>query len=221
MPGPVEFVILLDRHPRHPPAFGGQRVAGSGKGLFLHQKLLRAASHSCCDTTGGVFIVAILVLLSFLKQTEIRSEKSSEPADADRENSSRGSGSGDHCCCVCDAYRAHIALLRRISPSSLPVPARGAQSGTSGIVYPGRIICRLPRAGLLPRGARRRSQPYGGVSPTGMRIPLSGLMIVLPSLLTEYSGARGLRFHHVRFSTITPHCRRPAARKLRTGGPLP
>src|ERR1700728_1130065 len=94
----------------------------------------RAASHSCCDTIGGVFI-AILLLLSFLNQTEtIRSEKSSEPAEAHRENSSRGSGSGDHYCCVCDAYRAHIALLRRISPSSLPVPARDAQSGTC--VYP-------------------------------------------------------------------------------------
>jgi hypothetical protein len=34
-------------------------------------------------------------------------------------------------------------------------------------VHPGRIICRLPRAGLLPRGTRRRSLPYGAVSPTG------------------------------------------------------
>jgi hypothetical protein len=44
-------------------------------------------------------LVAILFLLCFLKQTEtIRSEKSSELADAHRQNSSRGSGDGDHYC---------------------------------------------------------------------------------------------------------------------------
>jgi hypothetical protein len=47
-------------------------------------------------------LVAILFLLCFLKQTEtIRSEKSSELADAHRQNSSRGSGSGDHYCYCC------------------------------------------------------------------------------------------------------------------------
>src|SRR5580658_8513945 len=86
----------------------------------------RAASHSCCDTIGGVFIarcpfpcslslsllVAILFLLCFLKQTDtIHSEKFAELADTDCQNSSRGSGSGDHYCCVCDACWAHMSLL--------------------------------------------------------------------------------------------------------------
>src|SRR5207302_195179 len=77
----------------------------------------RAASHSCCDTIGGVFIarcpfgfslflsllVAISFLLCFLKQTETsRSENFSELADAQCQNSSRGSGSGDDHCCTCD-----------------------------------------------------------------------------------------------------------------------
>src|SRR5215813_362250 len=38
--GPVEFVRLLDGHPWHPPAFGGQGVAGPHQGLFLHEHLL-------------------------------------------------------------------------------------------------------------------------------------------------------------------------------------
>jgi hypothetical protein len=41
----------------------------------------------------------------------IRSEKFSELADAHRQNSSCGSGSGDHYCCACDAYWAHMSLL--------------------------------------------------------------------------------------------------------------
>src|SRR6266436_5749792 len=44
---PVELVVLLHRHPRHPSAFGGQRITRS---------CCRAASHSCCDTIGGLFI---------------------------------------------------------------------------------------------------------------------------------------------------------------------
>jgi hypothetical protein len=38
--GPLEFVRLLDGHPRHPPAFGGQGVASPHLGLFLRQHLL-------------------------------------------------------------------------------------------------------------------------------------------------------------------------------------
>src|ERR1700694_2453970 len=38
--GAVELVLLLYRQPRHPPAFGGQRVAGAGQGLLLHEELL-------------------------------------------------------------------------------------------------------------------------------------------------------------------------------------
>src|SRR5216684_1925038 len=82
----------------------------------------RAASHSCCDTIGGVFIarypfpcslslsllVAISFLLFFLKQTETtHSDKVSELADAQCQNSSRGSGSGDQYCWACDACWAH------------------------------------------------------------------------------------------------------------------
>jgi hypothetical protein len=58
-------------------------------------------------------LVAILFLLSFLKQTEtIHLENFSEPADARRQNSSGGSGSGDDYRCVCDAYRAHMFPLK-------------------------------------------------------------------------------------------------------------
>ena len=38
--GSVELVLLLHGHPRHPPAFGGQRVTGAGQGLLLHEQLL-------------------------------------------------------------------------------------------------------------------------------------------------------------------------------------
>jgi hypothetical protein len=57
-------------------------------------------------------VVAILFLLDFLKQTEtIRPEKSSQFADAHRQNSSRGSGSGGHHCCAYDACWAHMSLF--------------------------------------------------------------------------------------------------------------
>ena len=36
----LEAVVLLDRHPRHPAAFGGERVAGAGQLLLLDQHLL-------------------------------------------------------------------------------------------------------------------------------------------------------------------------------------
>src|SRR5262249_22783221 len=93
------------------------------KAFSFTRSCWRAASHSSCDTIGGVFIaicpfgcslslsllVAISVLLCFRQQTETtRSEKSSELADAHRQNSSCGSGSGDHHCCACDACWAHI-----------------------------------------------------------------------------------------------------------------
>ena len=38
--GPVEQVVLLDRHPRHPPALCGQRITGAGELLLLHQQFL-------------------------------------------------------------------------------------------------------------------------------------------------------------------------------------
>ena len=38
--GSVELVLLVHSQPRHPPAFGGQRVTGAGQGLLLHEELL-------------------------------------------------------------------------------------------------------------------------------------------------------------------------------------
>src|SRR5215472_8166104 len=38
--GPIEFVLLLDGHPWHSPAFGGQSVAGASEGPLLHEELL-------------------------------------------------------------------------------------------------------------------------------------------------------------------------------------
>src|SRR5437867_12087900 len=39
-PGPVELVLLLHRHPRHPSTLGSQRITGAGQGLLLHEELL-------------------------------------------------------------------------------------------------------------------------------------------------------------------------------------
>ena len=36
----LERVALLHGEPRHPPPLGGQRIAGAGQGLFLHEQLL-------------------------------------------------------------------------------------------------------------------------------------------------------------------------------------
>src|SRR6478672_11752679 len=38
--GPVELVLLLDRHPRHPSTLGGQRITGAGQVLLLDNELL-------------------------------------------------------------------------------------------------------------------------------------------------------------------------------------
>src|ERR1700678_275458 len=38
--GSVKLVLLLDRHPRHPTAFGGQCVPGAGQSFLLHKELL-------------------------------------------------------------------------------------------------------------------------------------------------------------------------------------
>src|SRR5260370_35412832 len=96
------------------------------KAFSFKRSCWRAASHSCCETLGGLFIarspfpcslslsllVAILFLMCFLKQAEtVRSEKFSELAHAHRQNSSRGSGSGDHYRCARDAYWPQMFLL--------------------------------------------------------------------------------------------------------------
>jgi hypothetical protein len=38
--GALEAVVLLHGHPRHPPALGGQRIAGAEHLLLLHEQLL-------------------------------------------------------------------------------------------------------------------------------------------------------------------------------------
>src|ERR1700688_907555 len=38
--GSVELVPLVHSKPSHPPAFGGQRIAGAGQGFLLHEDLL-------------------------------------------------------------------------------------------------------------------------------------------------------------------------------------
>src|SRR5262245_24564597 len=38
--GPVELVLLLHRHPRHPSTLGSQRITRAGEGLLLHEELL-------------------------------------------------------------------------------------------------------------------------------------------------------------------------------------
>src|ERR1039457_5336318 len=38
--GSFELVALVHGHPRHPPAFGGQRVTGTCQGLLFHEELL-------------------------------------------------------------------------------------------------------------------------------------------------------------------------------------
>src|SRR5580658_11040135 len=38
--GSVELVFLLHSQPRHPPAFGGQRVTRAGEGLLFDEELL-------------------------------------------------------------------------------------------------------------------------------------------------------------------------------------
>src|SRR4051812_48707851 len=84
------------------------------KAFSLTRSCCRAASHSCCETTGGVFFgsccfgfslwvsLIILFLLYFLKVTETgRNEEFPELADTHRQNSSSGSDSGDDRCCAC------------------------------------------------------------------------------------------------------------------------
>src|SRR5262249_22931113 len=141
-----------------------------------------AASHSCCDTIGGVFIarrpfgcclslwllVAILFLL-VVKQTETtRSEEFSQLADAHRQNSSRGSGSGEHYCCTCDACWANmpssklrirprlkinvLLLQQRLSPPEVPQLVPSSGRGCSSSP--------APRA-CHPRGSA--SEPCDGI----------------------------------------------------------
>ena len=75
--GPVELVLLLHSHPRHPPAFGGQRVTGAGQGLLLHEELLarslplllrhdRGCVHREMPLLGSSLSLSLLVAILFL-----------------------------------------------------------------------------------------------------------------------------------------------------------
>src|SRR5579863_10099400 len=78
--GPVELVLLVHSQPRHPPAFGGQRVTGVGQGFLLRQELLARGLPVLLRYDRGrlhrkmifpVFLVRLFVfchtLLSFLR----------------------------------------------------------------------------------------------------------------------------------------------------------
>ena len=69
--GPFELIRLLDGHPRHPPPFGGQGVAGPRQGFFLHEHLLarslpRVRRHDRRDVHGGLF--AVRGILNWLRR---------------------------------------------------------------------------------------------------------------------------------------------------------
>src|SRR6266496_509517 len=106
----------------------------------------RAASHSCRDTIGGVFIatapfacslslsllVAISFLLSLLKQTETtHSENSSQFADAYRQNSS----------CGCGPRRPLLLCFRCMLGTYVP-PLHGPVSRV--YMWPRRFLSSLP-----------------------------------------------------------------------------
>src|SRR5215467_2518836 len=52
--GSVELVLLVHGQPRHPAAFGGQRVTGVGQVLLLHEELLARSLPTPAATRSGV-----------------------------------------------------------------------------------------------------------------------------------------------------------------------
>src|SRR5260370_11198611 len=77
--GPLEFVRLLDGHPRHPPAFGGQCVTGAGQGLLLREELLARSlplllrhDRGCVhrEMSFPVFLVALLACCHLISPVE-------------------------------------------------------------------------------------------------------------------------------------------------------
>src|SRR5215475_1722737 len=88
--GPVELVLLLHRHPRHPSTLGGQRITRAGKGLLLHEELLvrslplllrhdRGCLHR--DMPFRVLLVSLLfVAISFLLFVRLHTENFSRRA---------------------------------------------------------------------------------------------------------------------------------------------
>src|SRR5207244_8815008 len=70
--GPVELVLLLHGHPRHPPTLGGQRVTGASQLLLLYEQLLarslpflRRHDWRCvrCEMPFAVLLGSLLVLV--------------------------------------------------------------------------------------------------------------------------------------------------------------
>src|SRR5215472_5511281 len=66
--GPLELVLLLYRHPRHPSTLGSQRITRAGESLLLHQEplprslpLLLRYDRGClyCDIPLRVLLVSI------------------------------------------------------------------------------------------------------------------------------------------------------------------
>jgi hypothetical protein len=57
----LEAVVLLHGHPGHAAPVGGQRVPRSVSSFSFTNSSWRAASHSCGDTIGGVFIGLVLL----------------------------------------------------------------------------------------------------------------------------------------------------------------
>jgi hypothetical protein len=63
--GPLEFICLPNGHPRHPPTFGGQAVAGPRQRLFLHEHLVARSlpgfrRHDRRSAHGGLFAPVVL-----------------------------------------------------------------------------------------------------------------------------------------------------------------
>src|SRR6516165_4563701 len=83
--GPVELVLLPHRHPRQPPAFSGQRIAGARQGLLLYQEmlacslpLLRRYDRGCVhgEMSFPVFLASLLACRHLI--SPLFSEASSE-----------------------------------------------------------------------------------------------------------------------------------------------
>ena len=98
--GPVELILLFDGHPRHPPAFGGQRVTGAGQGLLLHEQLLARTPPTLAATRSGVYSLrAVRLFRSFSADTILvmRSSVCEMAGHADRCSARASTGGSDKC----------------------------------------------------------------------------------------------------------------------------
>src|SRR5271166_5689805 len=79
--GPVELILLLHRHPRHPPSLGGQRVTGAGQGLLLDEKLLARSlpllrRHNRWGVHGALSVFPALLRRCYRGHRNLRLERS-------------------------------------------------------------------------------------------------------------------------------------------------